>query len=98
MEQGFITPDNNLVENAIRPYVVGRKNWLFAGKPEGAEASALFYSLIETAKLNQLEPYHYLKFVFSRIPFIETDQEWEQLLPSNIDPDAIMKNDSWVVF
>ncbi len=58
----------------------------------------MFYSLIETAKLNKLEPYHYLKFVFSRIPFIKTDQEWEQLLPSNLDPDAIMKTDSWVVY
>jgi transposase len=98
MEQGFITPDNNLVENAIRPYVVGRKNWLFAGKPEGAEATALFYSLIETAKLNNLEPYHYLKFVFSRIPLVKSEKEWEQLLPSNLDPDVIIKADTWAVY
>ena len=52
LEDGRLRPDNNLAENAIRPFVVGRKNWLFAGSPEGARAAAVFYSLIETAKAN----------------------------------------------
>ena len=57
IEAGFLKPDNNVAENAIRPFVLGRKNWLFAGAPKGAEASATFFSLIETAKANGLEPY-----------------------------------------
>jgi transposase len=57
IEDGRLRPDNNLVENSIRPFVVGRKNWLFAGSPDGVEASATFFSLIETAKANGLEPY-----------------------------------------
>src|SRR5690606_15798458 len=50
IDDGHLTIDNNLAENSIRPFVIGRKNWLFSGTPEGAEASALLYSLIETAK------------------------------------------------
>jgi transposase len=55
VDHGDLTPDNNLAENAIRPFVVGRKNWLFSGTPAGASASAAIYSLIETAKANGLE-------------------------------------------
>jgi hypothetical protein len=57
LENPIVTPDNNMAENGIRPFVLGRKNWLFAGTPKGAEASALLYSLIETAKANNCEPY-----------------------------------------
>ena len=60
LEDGHLTPDNNMAENSISPFVVGRRNWLFSGTSEGAEASALLYSLIETAKANKLEPYTYL--------------------------------------
>jgi transposase len=62
-----ISLDTNMVENAIRPFVIGRKNWLFSGTSEGAEASAFFYSLIETAKANGKEPYVYLKNLFKNI-------------------------------
>ena len=58
---GHTTPDKNLAENAIRPFCVERRNWLFAGTPEGAQASATIYSLIESAKANQLELYKYLR-------------------------------------
>ncbi len=51
-------------ENAIRPFVIGRKNWLFANTPKGAHASACFYSLVETAKANGVEPYAYLNSPF----------------------------------
>jgi len=54
VEDGRLRPDNNLVENAIRPFAVGRKNWLFSGHPRGVDASATLYSLIETAKANGL--------------------------------------------
>ena len=81
-----MTPDNNAAENAIRPFVVGRKNWLFAGSPKGAEASAGLYSLIETAKANGLEPYKYLRYLFEHLPFADSDDDYEKLLPSNLSP------------
>lgn len=84
IEYGYTTPDNNLAENAIRPFCVGRRNWLFAGTPEGAQASATIYSLIESAKANQLEPYKYLRYLFEKLPFAETVEDHKKLLPSNI--------------
>ena len=63
-----LTPDNNSCEQAIRPFVIGRKNWLFSGSPRGAAASALLYSLIETAKANGREPYWYLRELFEKLP------------------------------
>ena len=89
IEDGRLRPDNNLVENAIRPFVVGRKNWLFAGSPDGAKASATFFSLIETAKANSLEPYAYLRHIFNKLPLVQSEQDLKDLLPQNIDPDAI---------
>ena len=89
IEDGRLRPDNNLVENAIRPFVVGRKNWLFAGSPDGAKASATFFSLIETAKANGLEPYAYLRHIFEKLPLAQTEQDLKDLLPQNIDPDTI---------
>ena len=86
LEDGRLPIDNNMAENAVRPFVVGRKNWLFSGTPEGAEASALLYSLIETAKANKLEPYAYLRFIFEKLPMAETLQDYEDLLPWNVDP------------
>jgi len=89
IQDGRLRPDNNLVENAIRPFVVGRKNWLFAGSPDGARASAAFFSLIETAKANGLEPYAYLRHIFEKLPLAQTEQDLKDLLPQNIDPDTI---------
>ena len=86
IEDGRLRPDNNLVENAIRPLVVGRKNFLFAGGPRGAEASCIFYSLIETAKANGLEPYAYLRCLFAQLPLVKEQSEYRALLPQNIDP------------
>jgi len=82
-EDGNVRPDNNLVENAIRPFVVGRKNWLFSDTIQGAMASALIYSLIETAKANGLEPYWYLKHLFERLPEAMTEKDFRALLPYN---------------
>ena len=89
IEDGWIPIDNNIAENAIRPFVVGRKNWLFSGSPRGADASAAIYSIIETAKANRLEPYRYLRYLFAKIPFIKNDAEYKNLLPTRIDPDVI---------
>ncbi len=82
LEQGYLKPDNNAAENAIRPFVVGRKNWLFAGSPRGAKASATFFSLIETAKANNLEPFAYLKTLFERLPLATVREDYLALLPS----------------
>jgi len=85
IEDGYANIDNNVAENAIRPFVIGRKNWLFAGSPAGAGASARLYSLIETAKANGLEPYGYLRFLFERIPTTSRDN-LKELLPTNLKP------------
>jgi transposase len=82
----YLTPDNNLAENAIRPFVLGRKNWLFSGSPEGAVSSCAFYSLIETAKYHKLNPHTYLMKVFEIAPFldIKNEKDFEKLLPWNL--------------
>ena len=85
IEDGRLSIDNNMAENSIRPFVVGRKNWLFSGTPEGAEASALLFSLIETAKANRLEPYAYLRYIFEKLPLAVTLEDYEALLPWNIN-------------
>jgi transposase len=89
LENGILRPDNNLAENAIRPFVVGRKNWLFAGSPEGAQASALFYSLVETAKINNLNPERYLRFLLEKIIHVKEQDEFMALLPNRVSQETI---------
>ncbi len=84
LDDGRIAIDNNAVENSIRPFVVGRKNWLFSGSPRGARASALLYSIIETAKANGFEPYWYLRFLFEKMP-VTPESEIESILPHRLD-------------
>jgi len=84
-DDGRIPLDTNLVENAIRPFVVGRKNWLFADTARGAHASANLYSVIETAKANGLEPYAYLRLVFTELPRAQSLADFEALLPRQLD-------------
>jgi transposase len=81
VKSGDYPIDNNPAENAIRPFVVGRKNWLFSATPKGATASANLYSLIETAKANGLEPYGYLRRVFTELPQAASVEGVEALLP-----------------
>jgi transposase len=81
LDHPVMTPDTNATENAIRPFVVGRKNWLFAGSPRGAEASATLFSLIETAKANGLEPYWYLRGLFENLPTAHTEEDYLRLAP-----------------
>jgi transposase len=83
LESPFLTPDNNLTENAIRPFVIGRNNWIFSGTPEGAGASATLYSLIETAKANGLEPYRYLRYLFARLPHANSQDDYRTILPQH---------------
>jgi transposase len=84
MQSGDYPIDNNAAENAIRPFVIGRKNWLFSASQQGATASANLYGLIETAKANGLEPYAYLKRVFTKLPNATTLEQIENLLPWNL--------------
>jgi transposase len=79
-----ITPDNNIAENAIRPFCVGRKNWLFNSSPRGAYSSAALYSLVETAKINNVEPYQYLTYLFSEIQNITPESDLDALMPWNM--------------
>ncbi|MDR3338124.1 MAG: IS66 family transposase [Treponema sp.] len=84
IECAYVTPDNNACENAIRPFVVGRKNWLFNQSPDGAKSSCAMYTLIETAKQNSLIPGNYLNLLFERCPLVQTPEDWVALLPWNV--------------
>jgi len=77
---GRLEISNNRAENAIRPFAVGRKNWLFCNTVKGADASAVVYSIIETAKANGLKPFDYLKFLFETVPGTKTS-ELDSVLP-----------------
>jgi transposase len=89
LDDGRLEIDNNAAENAIRPFVIGRKNWLFSDSVKGVTASANLYSLIETTKANGLEPYAYLRYLFTELPKAETVDAIEALLPGNLDADQI---------
>ena len=81
-ENGILAPDSNLVERTIRPIANGRKAWLFTASPRGGRAAAAAFSLIETCKLNGVEPFAYLKDVLGRINSHRLDRLHE-LLPFN---------------
>lgn len=84
LDDGRYPIDNNLAENAIRPFAIGRKNWLFSNSQAGARASANLYSLIETAKANGLNPYRYLLRIFTDLPNAQTVEDIEDLLPCRV--------------
>ena len=69
---------------------MGRKNWLFSGNEKGARASAVLFSLIETAKANDIEPYLYLRFLFDRLPYADTSDDYKRLLPHYLDKGALV--------
>jgi len=89
LEAWYITPDTNAVERQIRPYVTGRKNWVFSDTPRGAHASAALYSLVATARANGLEPYHYLRYLFTHLPSAKGKDELRRLLPMNLTPSQL---------
>ena len=89
LDDGRLPLDTNAVERAIRPFVIGRRNWMFADTPKGAVASARLYSLVETAKANGLEPWAYLEKIFEVLPAAATAEDIEALLPWRIElPDV----------
>jgi transposase len=86
IEGGHLPIDNNAAERAIRPFVIGRKNWLFSDTPKGATASAQLYSLVETAKANGQEPYAYLRHILEHLPHAKAVEDYDALLPWNCTP------------
>lgn len=81
LEDGHLEIDNNRAERAIKPFVLGRKNWLFANTPRGATASAITYSIVETAKENGLIPFAYLEYLFEQMPNLSGPTSLDSLLP-----------------
>ena len=92
LEDGRCSFSNNLSENAIRPFTVGRKNWLFCDTPNGAQASAIVYTMVEMAKANGVNVYHYLTYLLEKQPNDSmSDEELDQLAPWNEDVKAELK-------
>lgn len=94
LKDGNCSISNNLAENSIHPFTVGRKNWLFSGSQKCAEASATVYSIIETAKANDLNPYEYLRFLFKNQPcmqFCQHPEFLEDLLPWDPEVQSLCK-------
>ncbi len=83
MEDGRLEIDNNRGERSIKPFIIGRKNWLFSNTAKGARSSAIIYSIVETAKENGLNPFNYLKFLFEELPNMDLEDhiKLDQLLP-----------------
>ena len=89
LENGAYPIDNNPAENAIRPFAIGRKNWMFSTSQAGAKASANLYSLIETAKVNNLNPTDYLEKIFTDLPNAQSLEDIEKLLPWRVNLNGI---------
>ena len=81
-EDGYLNIDNNRAERAVKPFVIGRKNWLFSNTASGAKASAMMYSLVETAKANELIPFDYLRYLLEQLP--KNPEKIDYLLPWNV--------------
>ena len=91
LEKGELAIDNNLAENKIRPFAIGRKNWLFCQNEKGAQASAILYSLIETAKAHSVEPSYYLHYILEKMPDCQTSADIEKLLPDQMANQHVIK-------
>ena len=81
LEDGRLPIDNNEMEREIRPFVIGRKAWLFANSQKGAEASANLYNIVQTAKANGIDPFQYLERIFTELPKAKSIEDIEALLP-----------------
>ena len=97
VENGNWPISNNVCENAIRPFVVGRKGWLFADTVAGAQASANLYSLVETCKANGIDPYHYLVSLFAKLPLASSADDYAALLPWSFQAkrSSVKPADTW---
>jgi transposase len=86
LQDGRLEIDNNKSERSIKPFVIGRKNWLFHGNDVGAHAGSILFSLIETCKQHKVEVFSWMKYVLGNIHRAETVEQLEKLLPYNINP------------
>jgi len=89
LDKWYLTPDNNYTERKIRNYVIGRKNWFFSDTLRGAHASSTMFSLIQTARENGLNPYWYLRYLFTKLPAAATEEDLKKLLPTELEPEEI---------
>lgn len=91
VKYGFLDIDNNFAERCVRPFTIGRKNWIFMGNERGGKAAAVFYSLIETAKANNLNTYAYFRYIMTELPIIDSEDRnaLEKLLPTHLKPKDI---------
>ena len=103
LEDGRCSFSNNLSENAIRPFTVGRKNWLFCDTPDGAQASAVVYTMVEMAKANGVNVYHYLTYLLEKLPddWMSDDElellaPWNETVKAEIERRANESNQSYV--
>jgi hypothetical protein len=87
LSDGRVEIDNNLVENAIRPTALGKKNWLFVGEAGAGQRGAILYSVIESCRRRKIDPYAYLRDVLTRLPTMTTRQI-EEVVPANWVPSA----------
>jgi transposase len=90
LQDGRLENNNNRSERAIKPFVIGRKAWLFSNSVEGAHAGATIFSLVETCKHHGVEPYDYFRYVLNALPACQTIADYEALLPFNIDKKLLM--------
>lgn len=88
VDNGHLAIDNNRAERAIKPFVIGRKNWLFSNTARGAQASAVLYSIIETAKANGLTPFNYLMHLLDELP--KQPEDLEYLMPWNVRLESVV--------
>jgi len=89
LEDGRLENNNNRSERAIKPFVIGRKGWLFANSVDGANAAATLFSLVETCKHHNIEPYDWFRYILQQMPLCQNEDEMEALLPFNINRELL---------
>ncbi len=91
LDDGRLEMDNGLSERCIKPFVIGRKNWLFNNSVAGVKAAQVIYSLIQTCAMHNIEPYAYLRYVLTAIPKINDSNSLETLLPYNLEHKKLLE-------
>lgn len=89
LDKWYITPDNNYTERMVKLFVIGRKNWMFSDTLHGAYSSSTMYSLIQTAVANGLNAFWYLRYIFTMLPYVKTEDDLRALLPMNVTEEQL---------
>ena len=84
VENGLLSIDNNIAERSIKNLVIGRKNWLFSTSVDGAYATAVLTTMVQSAILNKLDPYQYLVQILNKLPYAESEKDFEEMMPWNV--------------